>query len=119
MVAPIIGAAARMAAKKAVKKTATQTGEEALEKLFLGSLGATGAAAAGALGQEVSDRIDGGGSYERRLREQQQQSDKKEREYEAEKKRESRGMKSGGKVSSASRRADGCAQRGKTKGRFV
>lgn len=31
-----------------------------------------------------------------------------------------RGMKKGGKVtSSASKRADGCAQRGKTKGRFV
>jgi len=28
-------------------------------------------------------------------------------------------MKSGGKVSSASKRADGCAQRGKTKGRMV
>ena len=27
--------------------------------------------------------------------------------------------KSGGKVSSASKRGDGCAQRGKTKGRFV
>ena len=29
------------------------------------------------------------------------------------------GMKRGGKVSSASKRADGCAQRGKTKGRMV
>ncbi len=29
------------------------------------------------------------------------------------------GMKSGGKVSSASKRADGCAVRGKTKGRMV
>jgi hypothetical protein len=29
------------------------------------------------------------------------------------------GMKSGGKVSSASSRADGCAVKGKTKGRFV
>jgi hypothetical protein len=29
------------------------------------------------------------------------------------------GMKKGGKVSSASKRADGCAQRGKTKGRMV
>ena len=28
-------------------------------------------------------------------------------------------MASGGKVGSASKRADGCAQRGKTKGRFV
>jgi len=29
------------------------------------------------------------------------------------------GLKAGGKVSSASKRADGCAQRGKTKGRMV
>jgi len=29
------------------------------------------------------------------------------------------GMKKGGKVASASKRADGCAQRGKTKGRMV
>jgi len=31
----------------------------------------------------------------------------------------STGMKKGGKVSSASKRADGCAQRGKTRGKFV
>jgi hypothetical protein len=30
-----------------------------------------------------------------------------------------KGMKRGGKVSSASKRADGCATKGKTKGRFV
>ena len=29
------------------------------------------------------------------------------------------GMKKGGKVSSASKRADGCAKRGKTKGRMI
>ena len=34
-------------------------------------------------------------------------------------KRETRGMSKGGKVSSASSRADGCAVKGKTKGRFV
>jgi hypothetical protein len=33
--------------------------------------------------------------------------------------RSTQGMKKGGKVSSASSRADGCAQRGKTKGRMV
>jgi hypothetical protein len=38
-------------------------------------------------------------------------------EYEAYEK--SKGMKSGGKVSSASARADGCAQRGKTRGKMV
>ena len=34
-------------------------------------------------------------------------------------KRERRGMKSGGKVKSASARADGCAVKGKTRGRMV
>ena len=32
---------------------------------------------------------------------------------------DAQGMKKGGKVSSASSRADGCAVKGKTKGRFV
>ena len=32
---------------------------------------------------------------------------------------EEMGLKKGGKVSSASKRADGCVKRGKTKGRFV
>jgi len=41
-----------------------------------------------------------------------------DRELESQTKRESRGMKKGGKVSSASSRADGIAQRGKTKGRM-
>lgn len=41
------------------------------------------------------------------------------REAAAEERREARGMKKGGKVSSASSRADGCCQRGKTKGRMV
>jgi hypothetical protein len=36
-----------------------------------------------------------------------------------EKKRQQAGMKKGGKVSSASKRADGCAVRGKTKGKMV
>ena len=34
-------------------------------------------------------------------------------------KRESRGMKSGGKVNSASKRADGIAARGKTRGKMI
>jgi hypothetical protein len=39
--------------------------------------------------------------------------------YNAETYKPAREMKKGGKVSSASKRADGCAQRGKTKGRMV
>ncbi len=44
---------------------------------------------------------------------------KEESEAKSELKRETRGMKKGGKVKSASSRADGIAQRGKTKGRMV
>lgn len=41
--------------------------------------------------------------------------EKKAREYASELQRETRGMKKGGKVSSASKRADGIAIRGKTR----
>ena len=41
------------------------------------------------------------------------------REAASEERREARGMKKGGSVSSASKRADGCAQRGKTRGKIV
>ena len=41
------------------------------------------------------------------------------REAAAEERREARGMKKGGKVSSASSRADGCCTKGKTKGRMI
>lgn len=41
------------------------------------------------------------------------------REAAAEERREARGMKKGGKVKSASYRADGIAQRGKTRGKMV
>ena len=54
-------------------------------------------------------------NYEQRLKQQQE-------EGAAELLRESRrgqGMKKGGKVSSASKRADGIAQRGKTRGRMI
>lgn len=44
---------------------------------------------------------------------------KRVRELADQTKRESRGMKKGGTVSSASKRADGIAQRGKTRGRMV
>lgn len=49
-------------------------------------------------------------------RRENQQKEKAEREAAAELKRESRGMKSGGMT--ASRRADGIAQRGKTRGKM-
>ena len=43
---------------------------------------------------------------------------KKAEEYASELKRETRGKAAGGKVS-ASKRADGCAQRGKTRGKMM
>jgi hypothetical protein len=50
-------------------------------------------------------------------------AEREAREAAAEERRETRGkvpsMKSGGKVSSASKRADGIAQRGKTRGRMI
>jgi hypothetical protein len=48
-----------------------------------------------------------------------QESKKLQNQYEAQDKQEGRKMKSGGMVSSASKRADGCAIKGKTKGRMV
>ena len=53
------------------------------------------------------------------LREMEPEVRKAMREAASEERREARGMKKGGKVSSASKRADGIAQRGKTKGRMV
>jgi hypothetical protein len=47
------------------------------------------------------------------------EQDAADREMEAQDRRESRGMKSGGSVGSASKRADGCAVKGKTKGRMI
>jgi hypothetical protein len=41
------------------------------------------------------------------------------REAAAEERRETRGKKKGGAIKSASARADGCAQRGKTRGRMI
>lgn len=43
----------------------------------------------------------------------------RQKQYEEQDKQEGRGMKKGGKVSSASKRADGCAIKGKTKGKMV
>jgi len=40
-------------------------------------------------------------------------------EADAEVKRETRGMKKGGMISSASKRADGCVTKGKTKGKML
>ena len=46
-------------------------------------------------------------------------NERRQKQYEYQDKQEGRSMKSGGKVSSASKRADGCAIKGKTKGRMI
>jgi hypothetical protein len=43
----------------------------------------------------------------------------RQKQYEEQDKQEGRKMKAGGKVSSASKRADGCAIKGKTRGKMV
>lgn len=48
-----------------------------------------------------------------------QKREKAKRESDSEMRRETRGMKKGGVVKSASSRADGIAQRGKTRGRMI
>jgi hypothetical protein len=62
----------------------------------------------------------GGKKYKPEYREELDSAKAKRagREAAAEERREARGMKKGGKVKSASSRADGIAQRGKTKGKI-
>ena len=74
---------------------------------------------AGAAGAGALLFADNKAERERIKKMAQEDQEKAERESEAEKKRESRGMKKGGKIKSASARADGCAQRGKTRGKMV
>ena len=113
MVAPLIGAAARMAAKKFAKKEGKKETEKPLpnssaerkerEKDLKTLLGATASVLPVGYGVKA-------------LRDSQEEA--KKREDEDEIKRETRGYKSGGSVS-ASKRADGCAVKGKTKGKMV
>jgi hypothetical protein len=108
MVAPLIarGAAAlaaRAAAKNAAKKSAQKSAKPEDKMLDKALVGLSGAKAAGATGMA--------------MREEDRRAEKKERSGEdaAETKRESRGMKAGGFV----RAADGCAKKGKTKGKMI
>ena len=66
--------------------------------------------------KEAADLISGGGERYMRAKDEE---DALDRELESQNRRESRGMKKGGTVRSASSRADGIAQRGKTRGRMV
>ena len=121
MVAPLIGAAAKEALKKAGTKF-SKFGNK--EPVALGGM---------MLGPPIVAGYAGLKSDERKSKEyQKEQENKKQKQYEDQDKQEGRrmqkgnsggadsdGMKKGGSVSSASKRADGCAMRGKTKGRMV
>lgn len=75
-----------------------------------------GAAAGSKDAADAADRVRGA---VRKYRDASEMEDSAERELSAQNRRESRGMKAGGKVGSASKRADGCAQRGKTRGKMI
>ena len=76
-----------------------------------GAMKAIGAPAAIIVGGSMA--ANAAGEYAKRKR------DREESEAKSELKRETRGMKKGGAVKSASARADGIAKRGKTRGRIV
>lgn len=115
-----------------VDRIARQENKEDRE-LVLGPVRAAGKAAK-AVGDKVKEDLTGGAFVGSRLnmpsntrlgklsaadtRLLNKEDDRKKNPYEEEKK-SPYGMKSGGKVSSASKRADGCAIKGKTKGRMV
>ena len=124
MVAPLIGAAARMGAKKLAEKEAKrraqiEAAKESVKEGAKKTAKATGAAgAAGAtylVGESMSPS--GSGPAIDAIRKMQRESRQKEIREEKEKPVE---KKAGGMVkSSASKRADGIAMKGKTKGRMV
>ena len=101
MPAPLIGLAAKEALKKAGSFVAKR------DPVVLGAAAVSPFIAS--LGYEEG---------ERKIKERDKQK-KLQKQYEDQDKQEGRGMKKGGSVSSASKRADGCATRGKTQGRMV
>jgi hypothetical protein len=135
----MLGIAARMAAKMAAKKMGKQAAKEAddipvpnfyqmgkakeaekakdllKERVAIGAGTVMAAPIAAELGSQY-------GKQAEELRERgrdRQQAEKLQKQYEAQDKQEGPGMKKGGMVSSASKRADGCAIKGKTRGRMV
>jgi hypothetical protein len=101
MPAPLIGLAAKEALKKAGSFVAKR------DPVVLGAAAVSPFIAS--LGYEEG---------ERKIKEQDKQK-KLQKQYEEQDKQEGREMKKGGSVSSASKRADGIAMRGKTRGKMV
>ena len=108
MPAPLIG----LPVKEALKKAGTKFAEFGnREPVALGGM---------MLGPPMIAGYAGIKSDERKSKEYQKEKDKKkQKQYEEQDKQEGREMKKGGVVGSASKRADGCAQRGKTRGKMV
>jgi len=126
---------AKMAAKMAAKKMGKQAAKEAddvpapnfyemrkakeaekakdllKERAVIGA----GTVAAMPIAAELGSRYGQQAEDLRELGREKRASEKLQKQYEEQDKQESRGMKKGGKVSSASKRADGCAIRGKTR----
>jgi hypothetical protein len=128
---------AKMAAKMAAKKTGKQTAKEAdeipdysknikaaeaaakkrdiAEKVAIGAGTVAAMPIAAKMGSLYGEQLNERGN---RIKED---AEKSQKQYEAQDKQEGRGMKKGGKVkaSSASKRADGIAVKGKTRGRII
>ena len=112
MVAPLVGIAARMAAKKAAEKGGKKAAKKGMSAEDARLVGVSGLSALGS-----TNLLLGQDDY---IKERDERKAAKEREAKDEIKRETRGMKKGGMVkSSASKRADGIAKKGKTRGRMV
>ena len=120
MAAPLIGAAARMAAKKVAEKGGKEGAKKVSKRgnrdvegdILDANLIGLSAAKAGLAGSMLLGQDD-------QQKKAKEKTENKEREAKDEVKRETRGMKKGGMVSSASKRADGIAKKGKTRGRMV
>jgi len=126
----MLGIAARLAAKKLAKKqlddvpdyfekakAAEKTAKkrDIAEKVGIGA----GTVAVAPIAAELGSQYGQQAEDLRELGREKRASEKLQKQYEEQDKQEGRGMKKGGKVSSASKRADGCAIKGKTKGRMV
>jgi uncharacterized protein with von Willebrand factor type A (vWA) domain len=126
----MLGIAARLAAKKLAKKqlddvpdyfekakAAEKTAKkrDIAEKVGIGA----GTVAVAPIAAELGSQYGQQAEDLRELGREKRASEKLQKQYEAQDKQEGRGMKKGGKVSSVSKRADGIAVKGKTRGRMI
>jgi hypothetical protein len=133
----MLGIAARMAAKMAAKKMGKQAAKEAddvpvpnfyemrkakeaekakdllKERVAIGAGTVAAAPIAAELGSQYGNQLNERGARIKK------EAEKSQKQYEEQDRQEGPGMKKGGMVSSASKRADGCAIKGKTRGRMV